>query len=241
MRPMCAGLLRESGIMLIFAEIIDCSVYETFVDSRYQLAKLVNKKAITLYYNIGEYISCRSRKGHWGSVAIKTLSTLLRQELPGLRGFSETSIKDMRIFFEEWRTVFENRQSVTADFGSSSSPVGEIVLNQQLTAPDLTAEQLEMFFNVSFTHHREILRKTSTLNERLLLSHQSFQNNILTHCRIRMTWQSCFRTDRCRKYAWRMQLKRVTASATSKNPGPDFCGSRGLCLFLRKLYTLNGL
>lgn len=73
----------------------------------------------------------------------------------------------MRIFFEEWRTVFENRQSVTADFGSSSSPVGEIVLNQQLTAPDLTAEQLEMFFNVSFTHHREILRKTSTLNERL--------------------------------------------------------------------------
>lgn len=162
MEIISASSYEYSDILIAVKEI-----RKAIVDSRYQLAKLVNKKAITLYYNIGEYISCRSRKGHWGSGAIKTLSTLLRQELPGLRGFSETSIKDMRIFFEEWRTVFENRQSVTADFGSSSSPVGEIVLNQQLTAPDLTAEQLEMFFNVSFTHHREILRKTSTLNERL--------------------------------------------------------------------------
>lgn len=162
MEIISASSSEYSDILIAVKEI-----RKAIVDSRYQLAKLVNKKAITLYYNIGEYISCRSRKGHWGSGAIKTLSTLLRQELPGLRGFSETSIKDMRIFFEEWRTVFENRQSVTADFGSSSSPVGEIVLNQQLTAPDLTAEQLEMFFNVSFTHHREILRKTSTLNERL--------------------------------------------------------------------------
>lgn len=162
MEIISASSYEYSDILIAVKEI-----RKAIVDSRYQLAKLVNKKAITLYYNIGEYISCRSRKGHWGSGAIKTLSTLLRQELPGLRGFSETSIKDMRIFFEEWRTVFENRQSVTADFGSSSSPVGEIVLSQQLTAPDLTAEQLEMFFNVSFTHHREILRKTSTLNERL--------------------------------------------------------------------------
>lgn len=142
-------------------------IKKAIIDSRYQLAKLVNKQAITLYYNIGEYISYRSRKGHWGSGAIKTLSTLLRQELPGLRGFSETSIKDMRIFFEQWQSVFENRQSLTADLDSALSPVGELIINRQLTTADLTAEQLEMFFNVTFTHHREILRKTTSLNERL--------------------------------------------------------------------------
>ncbi|MDE6249841.1 MAG: hypothetical protein K2M29_09065, partial [Paramuribaculum sp.] len=37
------------------------------IESRYQLAKLVNKQVITLYYNIGEYISFKSRKGHWGT------------------------------------------------------------------------------------------------------------------------------------------------------------------------------
>lgn len=162
MEIISASSSEYSDILIAVKEI-----RKAIVDSRYQLAKLVNKKAITLYYNIGEYISCRSRKGHWGSGAIKTLSALLRQELPGLRGFSETSIKDMRIFFEEWRTVFENRQSLIADSDYPLHPAGEIVLNRQLTTFDLTAEQLEMFFNVSFTHHREILRKTSTLNERL--------------------------------------------------------------------------
>lgn len=142
------------------------AIKSAIIDSRYQLAKIVNKQVITLYYNIGEYISIRSRKGHWGSGAIKTLSTLLRQELPGLRGFSETAIKDMRIFFEEWQPVFSNRQSATADFGAELS-VGECIINRQLTTADLTAAQLELFFNVAFTHHREILRRTYTLAERM--------------------------------------------------------------------------
>lgn len=143
------------------------AIKTAIIDSRYQLAKIVNKQVITLYYNIGEYISIRSRKGHWGSGAIKTLSTLLRHELPGLRGFSETAIKDMRIFFEEWQPVFSNRQSATADFSADLAPVGECIINRQLTTADLTASQLELFFNVAFTHHREILRKTSTLAERM--------------------------------------------------------------------------
>ena len=37
------------------------------------------------------------------------ISELLQQELPGLRGFSETSIKRMRIFYEAWCSMFENR------------------------------------------------------------------------------------------------------------------------------------
>lgn len=142
-------------------------IKKAIIESRYQIAKLINKQAITLYYNIGKYISYRSRKGHWGSGAIKTISVLLRQELPGLRGFSETSIKDMRIFFEQWKSVFENRQSATADSESSLFPMGEFDINRQLITADLTAGQLDSFFNVPFTHHREILRKTSTLNERL--------------------------------------------------------------------------
>lgn len=73
----------------------------------------------------------------------------------------------MRIFFEEWQNIFENRQLATADFCPALSSDIELIINRQLTTADLTAEQLEMFFNVPFTHHREILRRTSNLNERL--------------------------------------------------------------------------
>lgn len=142
-------------------------IKKAIIDCRYQLAKIVNRQVITLYYNIGEYISIRSRTGHWGTGAIKTLSTLLRQELPGLRGFSETSIKDMRIFFEEWRSVFSNRQLPTADLNLETVPGSVFIANRQLTTADLTAGQLNLFFNVAFTHHREILRKTADIGERL--------------------------------------------------------------------------
>lgn len=73
----------------------------------------------------------------------------------------------MRIFFEEWQSIFENRQSATADLSEDFSAVGELISNRQLTTADLSSQQLDMFFNVGFTHHREILRKTSTLAERL--------------------------------------------------------------------------
>lgn len=143
------------------------AIKQAIIDSRYHLAKVVNKQAITLYYNIGGYVSNRSRNGLWGSNAIKTLSLLLRQELPGLRGFSETSIKDMRIFFEEWQDIFENRQSLTADLNNVTFLENQQIINRQLTTANLTAEHLELFFSVPFTHHREILRKTTTLVERM--------------------------------------------------------------------------
>lgn len=45
------------------------AIKNAIIESRYQLAKIVNKEAITLYYNIGKYISERSRVGHWGTGA----------------------------------------------------------------------------------------------------------------------------------------------------------------------------
>ncbi|MDE6246734.1 MAG: hypothetical protein K2M41_02680 [Muribaculaceae bacterium] len=170
------GIIASSHSKSEYPDILIAvnDIKKAIIESRYQLARLVNKQTVTLYYNIGEYVSYMSRKGHWGTGAIKTISILLRQELPGLKGFSETSIKDMRIFFEEWKSVFENRQSVTADLESSLFPIGEFVINRQLTTADLTTEQLELFFNVPFTHHREILRKTSTLNEARKVIYERF-------------------------------------------------------------------
>ncbi len=152
-----------------YSDILSASkaIKNAIIESRYITAKLVNKEIITLYYNIGRFISSRSRLGHWGMNAISRLSKLLCQELPGLRGFSETNIKNMRIFFEEWQSVFENRQLSTADLLGAKLYECETVVNRQLTTADLTAEELSDFFSVAFTHHREILRKSHSLRERL--------------------------------------------------------------------------
>ena len=40
-----------------------------------------------------------------GQRAIDSISRQLQKELPGLRGFSATNIKNMRSFYEEWSTI----------------------------------------------------------------------------------------------------------------------------------------
>lgn len=67
--------------------------------SQYRAAASVNKEQLSLYYGIGQYVSENSRKGFWGKGAIEQISSILQKKLPGLRGFSATSIRNMRIFF----------------------------------------------------------------------------------------------------------------------------------------------
>lgn len=86
--------------------------------SRYQAAKLANKELLKLYYSVGGYVSAHSRDGYWGKGAIDAIAKALQQELPGLRGFSVSNIKNMRMFFEEW-SPYINRQLLTGDLLSN--------------------------------------------------------------------------------------------------------------------------
>ncbi len=84
-------------------------IKNAILDSRYRVARQANKEVLQLNYGIGRFISVNSRSAKWGSNAISVISKMLQQELPGLKGFSEASIKMMRIFYEEWCLIFEKR------------------------------------------------------------------------------------------------------------------------------------
>ena len=153
-------VLNLSQEYLQAAKIIKQAVLE----SRYQAARQVNKEILALYYWIGNYVSVNSRVNAWNTNAISIIAKLLQQELPGLTGFSETNIKNMRIFYETWSPVL-NRQISSAD--ASKDTKFENLLNRQIPSADLDATDYECFLNVGFSNHREIIRKTSTLEERL--------------------------------------------------------------------------
>ena len=86
-------------------------IKNAILDSHYRVARQANKEVLQLNYGIGRFISVNSRSAKWGSNAITVISKMLQQELPGLKGFSEASIKMMRIFYEEWCLIFEKRLS----------------------------------------------------------------------------------------------------------------------------------
>ena len=157
--------------------------------SRYEAAALANKELLKLYFGIGQYVSFHSRNKNWGKGAIDSISSLLQQELHGLRGFSATNIRNMRIFYEEWECMQpflidkkeplfhfseeelnrqlpstelknQNRQLATGDLNDS-------FLIQQLATAELENEWIELFLKVPFTQHRLIIRGAEVMEERV--------------------------------------------------------------------------
>ena len=157
--------------------------------SRYEAAALANKELLKLYFGIGQYVSFHSRNKNWGKGAIDSISSLLQQELHGLRGFSATNIRNMRIFYEEWECMqpylidkkeplFQfseeelNRQLLSAELKNQNRQLATGDLNdsfliQQLATAELENEWIELFLKVPFTQHRLIIRGAEVTEERV--------------------------------------------------------------------------
>ena len=78
-------------------------IKEAILHSQYRAAKMVTGEELSLNFGIGAYVSNRSRQEKWGTSIIESISEQLRRELPGLRGFSARSIRNMRTFYEYWK------------------------------------------------------------------------------------------------------------------------------------------
>lgn len=150
------------------------TIKEAILRSQYQAAKLVNREMLSLYYGIGRYISANSREGFWGTGAIRTISDKLRKELPGLRGFSETNLKNMRLFYEEWEPII-NKSTISTLI--SSVATDEIETSLLLpTKSSVTTDDLESFLSLDFTHHIAILNGEKDASKRLKYIHLSLAN-----------------------------------------------------------------
>lgn len=51
----------------------------------------------------------------WRTGALEIISQRLRKELPGLRRFSVTNMKNMRKFYENWQMLDSNSSVMTDD------------------------------------------------------------------------------------------------------------------------------
>ena len=113
-------------------------IKEAILSSQYKAAKQVNAVQLSLYYGVGRYVSQNTRKGVWGTGAIKAISEQLHKELPGLRGFSPSAIKNMRAFYEAWQELDTNLETTVSKFQISDN---EGLINSAATAAEMP-EQL---------------------------------------------------------------------------------------------------
>lgn len=150
------------------------TIKTAILQSQSRAAQMISGTQLSLYFGVGLYVSANSRQGTWGTGAIKFISEQLRRELPGLRGFSEESIKKMRTFAEFW-SQYLNRPPLATDLNAHKKL--EIIAYDYFSlskwSPLATEINRDEFLGISFSHHMEILHKTKNIQEVLFCIHEA--------------------------------------------------------------------
>ena len=163
------------------------AIKTAILQGQYEAAKGVNRIQLALYFAIGKYLSQHTRKRVWGEGALASISEQLRKELPGLRGFSETQMKDMRRFYEAWKMLDNNMTVATAEITSCNSAVTTAELQDKeyqidifhtLTITNIPEFPVDDFFKVPFTHHSAIIIGTKDTSARYYYIHRTAEEHL---------------------------------------------------------------
>ena len=166
------------------------TIKTAILQSQARAARNVSANQLALYFSVGGYISLNTRQQQWGSGAIETISERLQKELPGLQGFSERNIRNMRQFYEAWSNllIWQPAAAEMADqekWQPSAAEIQSPLATQLLLTPsrlDFSRDVFDIelahdFLSISFTHHMEILNKTNSLEQRLFYIQKSAEFN----------------------------------------------------------------
>lgn len=151
------------------------AIKTAILQGQYEAAKGVNRIQLALYYAIGKYLSQHTRKGVWGEGALAAISEQLRKDLPGLRGFSETQMKDMRRFYEAWKMLDNNMAVATAELQDKEY---QIDIFHTLTITNIPEFPVDDFFKVPFTHHSAIIIGTKDTSARYYYIHRTAEEHL---------------------------------------------------------------
>lgn len=149
-------------------------IKEAILHSQYRAAKMVTGEELSLNFGIGAYVSNRSRQEKWGTSIIESISEQLRRELPGLRGFSARSIRNMRTFYEYWtQYLIWQPSAAKLQLSINQNTIDIDCFSLQKWSPVAAEINREEFLGISFSHHLEILQKTKDIQEVLFYIHQT--------------------------------------------------------------------
>ena len=163
------------------------TIKTAILQGQYAASKGTNRIQLATYFAIGKYISQNSRQGFWGKGAIETISEQLRKELPGLRGYSPSNMKNMRLFYEKWSVLDSKSPIAIGDLDELNSTIAmgelqsedyQIDIYRSLSVDNIVDFPIEVFFSVPFTHHIRILEKTQTQEERYYYMHRCVMESL---------------------------------------------------------------
>ena len=152
-----------------------------FRQSQIKAAVKVNSEMIKFYFSLGADIVNKQAESKWGDGFFKNLSQDLQEALPGVKGFSETSLKYAKYFYQLYSPLIhpqvgdEIHPQVVDELASTTNlphVEEEIVIRPQLV------DELENLLLIPWGHHRFIIDKCKGNTEKALFYvQQTVKNN----------------------------------------------------------------
>ncbi|MCP4136341.1 MAG: DUF1016 domain-containing protein [bacterium] len=133
----------------------------------------VNKELITLYWELGKYISGKINSSEWGNKTVDQLAAYIKEQEPGLKGFERRNLYRMKQFYE----TYENREIVSPLVTQLSWTNNQVILSRCKTI-----EEKEFYIKLSLNEKyskRELDRQiTSGAFERTVLADSRLSRNL---------------------------------------------------------------
>lgn len=185
--------MEENNSIISLSQAVEV-IKTAILQGQYEAAKDVNRVQLAVYFSIGRYLSKNTRRLPYGTGALKAISEQLRKELPGLRGYSETQLRDTRRFYEAWIVLdrtdnLENEDSAvatvesckkhsavaTAEFQNTDN---KIDIYHTITIPNIAEFPVEDFFKMPFTHHSRLISLCKDIDARYYYIHRTAEEHL---------------------------------------------------------------
>ena len=114
--------------------------------SQIKAAVSVNSQMLRFYWSVGQDISERSMENKYGSRFYENVGADLRRTLNLKKGFSATTLKYTRYFYELYAPLFANRLQAVDESANLPSRLHHV-------------DDFEMLFAIPWSHHEYIINK----------------------------------------------------------------------------------
>lgn len=151
---------------------------ERFYSHRLKASFATNGYLLDFYWKLGRDIEAKQYTNTYGSGFYKNLSQDLKNEMPGVKGFSPTNLKYMSYFYKLYTPLFANRRQAADDFMEGLNDSNIPQLAEQSQNRQQLADDLKILFSIPWDHHCRIITKCKgNFDKALFFVRKTWENN----------------------------------------------------------------
>ena len=151
---------------------------ERFYSHRLKASCATNGYLLDFYWKLGRDIEAKQYANTYGSGFYKNLSQDLKDEMPGVKGFSPINLRYMSKFFKLYAPLYRNIPQTAELFSDSLSDSNVPQVAEQFEKRQQPVDDFNMLLSIPWDHHRRIIDKCKAdMNKALFFLRKTWENN----------------------------------------------------------------